>query len=394
MEHVHRRHVDTQERRGAATFPARRDPEGHAAQAALFARALRDGRRPQVRLRRTGPQVPPRSVRGAARRPALAHRPGSASAPQSRDPGRWNSSRSAVVSASVTTTRRTLFHHREISVGAQHWHVVEAGPRDSASTVVLAAGFPQSWYAWRRVMPLLAERHRVLAIDLPGQGDSGPSSSGYDSWATAGLVGDLLDDLGIERPVFAGHDVGAWIGFSAAYRLADRLAGVALLDGNVAGVNLNLDDTSGYGGWHFVFQRVPVLPELLFTGREREIVLWFLQHSALDWRATFSDADIDEYVRSYSRPTSMRGMLEYYRAVPENASRNRELSRARTPVPVLAVVGEASGSHELPQRLEPIVRDLTAVRLDDVGHYVAEEQPEAVAAALDSFAARVVGRRS
>ncbi len=239
-------------------------------------------------------------------------------------------------------------------------------------------------------MPLLAERHRVIAIDLPGQGDSGPSSAGYDSWATAGIVGDLLDDLRVERTVFAGHDVGAWVGFSAAYRLGDRLAGVALLDGNIAGVNLSLDDTGGYGGWHFIFQRVPELPELLFTGHEREIVLWFLQRSALNWRATFSDADIDEYVRSYSRPTSLRGMLEYYRAVPENAARNRELSTARIPIPVLAVVGAASGSHELPHGLEPIASDLTTVSLDGAGHYVAEEEPELVADALDGFAVRAV----
>lgn len=286
----------------------------------------------------------------------------------------------------MTTDRHDSFRHREVRVGAQLWHLVEAGPEDGASTIVLAAGFPQSWYAWRRVMPLLAGRHRVIAIDLPGQGDSGPSSSGYDSWATAGLVGDLLDDLRIDRPVFAGHDVGAWVGFSAAIRLADRLAGVALLDGNIAGVNLNLDDTGGYGGWHFIFQRVPELPELLFPGHERDIVQWFLQRSALDWRVTFSDADIDEYVRAYSRPTSLRGMLEYYRAVPENAARNRRLAAAGIRIPVLAVVGADSGSRELPQRLVPIAPDLTTSTLDGAAHYVAEEQPESVAAAIDSFA--------
>lgn len=278
-------------------------------------------------------------------------------------------------------------------VGAQHWHVVEAGEPDGVETIVLAAGFPQSWHAWRRVMPLLAERHRVFAIDLPGQGDSGPSASGYDSWTTAGLIGELLDELGLARPIFAGHDVGAWVGFSAAARLADRLSGVALLDGNVPGVNLHLDDTGGYGGWHFIFQRVPALPELLFTGHERDIVEWFLHRSALDWRATFSDADIDEYVRAYSRPTSLRGMLEYYRAVPENTARNLALGEAGIRLPVLAVVGASSGSRDLPTRLEPIAADLTAVTIDGAAHYVAEEQPQVVAAALERFALHASGRR-
>lgn len=294
----------------------------------------------------------------------------------------------------MTLDRDGAFAHHEIRTGSQLWHTVHAGSPDSASTIVLAAGFPQSWYAWRRVMPVLSQNHRVIAIDLPGQGDSSASSVGYDSWTTAGLVGELLDELGLDRPVFAGHDVGAWVGFSAAFRLRDRLSGVALLDGNVAGVNLDLDDRGGYGAWHFIFQRVPDLPELMFTGNEREIVQWFFERSALDWRTTFTDADIDEYVRAYSRPTSLRGMLEYYRAVPENEARNRELVTGGIDVPVLTVASAISGSRELGDRLAPIARDLTTVTVEESGHYVAEEQPEVVATALDAFATRANDRRA
>lgn len=289
----------------------------------------------------------------------------------------------------MTAERCVDFRHRELVVGDQLWHTVATGPRDRAPTIVLAAGFPQSWYAWRRVMTLLARHGRTaMAIDLPGQGDSGPSASGYESWAIAGLVGDLLDELRIERPVFAGHDVGAWVGFSAAYRLADRLAGAVLLDADIAGVNLDLRDTGGYGGWHFLFQRAPELPELLLPGHEREIVEWFLTRSARDWRATFTDADIDEYVRAYSRPTSLRGMIEYYRAVPKNRTDNLELARSRIRMPVLAVAG-ASGSRSLAGGLRPFAPDLTSATVEDAGHYVAEEQPRRVAEAVCDFAARL-----
>jgi hypothetical protein len=92
-------------------------------------------------------------------------------------------------------------------------------------------------------------------------------------------------------------------------------------------VNLDLDNSGGYGDWHCIFRRVPDLPELLFPAHERVIVLWFLTRSAQDWRATFSDADVGEYVRAYSHPTSRRGMLECYRAAPRNAIRNREVAR-------------------------------------------------------------------
>ena len=62
------------------------------------------------------------------------------------------------------------------------YHTVRAG---SGTPVVLLAGFPQSSYAWRRVLPRLAVRHRVIAIDLPGQGDSDKPIDGYDTKTTA-----------------------------------------------------------------------------------------------------------------------------------------------------------------------------------------------------------------
>ena len=61
------------------------------------------------------------------------------------------------------------FSHRQVQAAGLRFHLVEGG---SGPVVVLLAGFPQSWYAWRRVLPLLAERFTVVAIDLPGQGDS------------------------------------------------------------------------------------------------------------------------------------------------------------------------------------------------------------------------------
>jgi pimeloyl-ACP methyl ester carboxylesterase len=61
------------------------------------------------------------------------------------------------------------FSHRHVQAAGLRFHLVEGG---SGPVVALLAGFPQSWYAWRRVLPLLAERFTVVAIDLPGQGDS------------------------------------------------------------------------------------------------------------------------------------------------------------------------------------------------------------------------------
>ena len=87
------------------------------------------------------------------------------------------------------------------------YHVVASG---RGPVVVLVAGFPQSCYAWRRVAPLLAEEFTVLAVDLPGQGDSDKPVDGYDTRTTARRLHGLLRTLGHDRFVYVGHDVGAW----------------------------------------------------------------------------------------------------------------------------------------------------------------------------------------
>src|SRR6188768_533293 len=98
------------------------------------------------------------------------------------------------------------FQHRTVHADDIGFHIVTAG---EGPTVVLLAGFPQSWYAWRRVMPLLAEHHRVIAVDLPGQGDSDKPAGGYDTTTTAHRLHALLAELGERRYVLVGHDIGS-----------------------------------------------------------------------------------------------------------------------------------------------------------------------------------------
>lgn len=269
--------------------------------------------------------------------------------------------------------------HHLIDAGGVRWHFVTAG---QGPVVVLAAGYPQSWYAWRHVIPILAQHHTVIAIDLPGQGDTGPSPAGYESWDIAGLVTKLLDALHLQRVTFVGHDIGAWIGFALAYHSPDRLDALALVDGNIAGINLDLDDDGGYGGWHFIFQRVPELPEALLVGHERRIIEWFsTRMTGHRNEVIHTSTDIDEYARAYSRPTTLTGMLEYYRAVPANTALASTLTNP-LPMPVLALTGKRSGSINLPQSLASRAPHLTSIVLNDTGHYVPEERPTEVAAAI------------
>jgi pimeloyl-ACP methyl ester carboxylesterase len=105
----------------------------------------------------------------------------------------------------------------------------EAGPADG-EPVVLLHGWPQSWYAWRRVIPYLAGRYRVIAPDLRGFGESSRPATGYDTRTVAGDIVRLLDHLGIARVHLVCHDFGAVTatpslpnGASAPYRLPSSI---------------------------------------------------------------------------------------------------------------------------------------------------------------------------
>ncbi|MFS7873672.1 alpha/beta fold hydrolase [Streptomyces asiaticus] len=275
--------------------------------------------------------------------------------------------------------------HRMVWADDLRFHIVEAG---EGPTIVLVAGFPQSCYAWRHLMPLLADRFHVIAVDLPGQGDSDKPVDGYDTLTTGKRLRSLLKVLGEDWYVLVGHDVGAWVGYAYAHQFAADLRGVVLLDGNIPGVTLRPTITLGpdnWRNWHFLFNPIPDLPEALLQGRERILIEWFFSRKTANWRSTFSKADIDEYERAYQTPGGLRGMLGYYRAVLEDIEQNTPLMRRKIGVPILALGGEVGSAPDLYESMQPLGRDVRGGVIAGSGHYIPEEEPEALAREISNF---------
>ncbi len=99
------------------------------------------------------------------------------------------------------------FHHLSVQVDQLNWHIVAGG---SGFPIVLLSGFPQSWYAWRKVMPALAQHYTVLAIELPGLGGTDGPVTGYDTASIGKHLHDLIEHLGHKTYFMVSHDVGAW----------------------------------------------------------------------------------------------------------------------------------------------------------------------------------------
>ena len=275
--------------------------------------------------------------------------------------------------------------HQTLRLARVAMHVATSG---SGVPVVLLHGWPQTWRAWRKVMPLLATRHRLVVPDLPGLGDSSRPADGYDKKTIAADLREMCERLDLGRFHLVGHDWGGPTAFALACAMPEAVRSLAILDVTIPGIGPDI--SQGGKRWHHAFHMTPELPELLVEGREREYLGWFYRE--FSWqRDAIGETEVTEYVRCYSTPGALRAGFEYYRNIPVDAADNRALldSGFRLPMPVLALGGgrtEARGRAGEPlESLRAIATDVRGGVLPDCGHFIPEEQPELLAERLLAF---------
>ena len=280
------------------------------------------------------------------------------------------------------------FDHRFETVNGVRLHYVTGG-REDGEVIVLLAGFPESWFAWRKVVPRLASTYRIVAPDLPGQGDSDRPQSGYDTKALAEVVHGLLQQLGVVRYCMAAHDVGAWVAYPYAAMFGDEVRRLVLMDAGIPGITLPdalpTAPERAWRTWHFAFHALPDLPEILIAGRERAYLDWFLRRKTAN-PETFSDDDIGEYLRVFTKDGGLRAGLAYYRAAALSARQNRDLAaRGKLTMPVLALGADQGSIADMAAPLRAFAEDVRGGVVANCGHFIPEEQPEAAARELAAF---------
>jgi pimeloyl-ACP methyl ester carboxylesterase len=274
--------------------------------------------------------------------------------------------------------------HQALRLSRVNLHLVSAG---AGEPVVLLHGWPQTWHEWRKVMPLLAG-YRLVVPDLPGLGDSSQPSGGYDKKSIAADLVEMCERLQLGRFHLVGHDWGGPSAFALACAVPERIRTLTVLDVTIPGIGPDI--SQGGRRWHHAFHMTPELPEALVHGREREYLGWFYREFCWQ-RGAIAAADVEEYVRCYSRPGAMRAGFEYYRALPRDRADNEALlaSGFRLPMPVLALGGartEARGRAEEPlESLRAIASDVRGGTVPQCGHFIPEEQPALLAERLLEF---------
>ncbi len=285
-----------------------------------------------------------------------------------------------------------IFHHGAVKVNGVRLHYVEGGRGPS---LLLIPGWPESWYAWRRVMPaLVASGRHVIAVDPPGMGDSDHPETGYELKSVAEDIHEFTVTLNLTKagPIdVAGHDIGSWISYAYASSYPKDIRRLVLFDAALPGLTITASDgipdyETNLKSWHFSFNRLNDLPEILVQGHEREYLTWiFMNKTSKNWAIT-SD-DLDEYVRVFTKPGAVRASFAYYRAAfsPEGLAQSKKWARKKLEMPILAV-GSSNGVGDLLYKtLRPLATNVSGDIAEGCGHFVHEECPNVVAEYLIKF---------
>jgi pimeloyl-ACP methyl ester carboxylesterase len=252
--------------------------------------------------------------------------------------------------------------------------------------LVLLHGWPQMWWEYHKIMPALAQRYRVIAVDLRGGGDTDTPASGFDKKTMARDIRELIRVLGFSSVNIAGHDIGSMVAYSFAANHPEATRKVALLDvlhPNPSYFDFRLLKAPGqpFYPWWFAFNQVPELPEQLVSGRSRILVDWMFDNLLVN-RAAINDFDRSVYAAAYSRPEGIRGGNGWYQTFVQ------DIADLATYAPITPpVLGMA---HDLffpgmAAQLPTMATNVTLRQVANTGHYFVEEQPQAVINEFTAF---------
>src|SRR6266567_6509712 len=278
-------------------------------------------------------------------------------------------------------------HHRA-AVNGTTLHYSAAGT--AGSPILLVHGFPETWRAFRKLIPLLAAHHRVFAVDLRGFGDSDTAPGDYDSTTSAEDLHQLIAHLGVGPVHLTGQDISGATVFRLATTRPEDVLSFTAIEMGLAGFGLEmLADITHGGAWHIGVLAAPGIPEMLLTGREREFLGRFAFPAMSATPGAITDADIDEFVRTYSRPGGWRGAIGLYQSMLQEGPEIKDLAETHgLTVPVLAV-GVGGGPFTAGTMSQAAPGEVSSVSLDGVGHYAAMEAPDELAKAILGFAGSV-----
>jgi pimeloyl-ACP methyl ester carboxylesterase len=280
------------------------------------------------------------------------------------------------------------FTSRYVDAGDIRLHAVTGG---EGPPLLLVHGWPQTWYAWRFVMPKLAQDFEVIAVDQRGIGLSDKPREGYDVGTLANDLVALMDALGHDRCALYGTDTGMPIAHALAADHPERVERLVVSEAPLPGISpsppLFLPPQLNPRLWHLAFNQLPgEVNEALVRGRED--IFFGAEFDASAGTRKLPGEAVRYYVDTIaSDPEALRGSFEFYRAIPASSAQNEERKSRRLTMPVLAIGGAESGMEGVEATMRLVADNVQGVVLPGAAHWIAEQAPDELLATLSEFLA-------
>ena len=271
------------------------------------------------------------------------------------------------------------FKQEKVEINGFKMNVYRGG---TGSPVVLLHGMGESALMWEPLMKALSSKYSFIVPDLRGAGLSEAPESGYTKVAMADDVKTLLNHYGIAKADIVGHDIGLMVAYAFAAKYPETTSKLIVMDAFLPGVGPGDDIYNSPDIWHFRFHGKNA--ENLVKGREKE----YLNHLWNSFSAnpkSFPEAKKNYFAKQYAAPGHMRAAMEWFKAFPQDAKDNKELSKTQLPMPVLSIGGDKAMGGPLAATMKIVSPTAQSITFKDVGHWLMEENPKATIEAVDNF---------
>ena len=274
---------------------------------------------------------------------------------------------------------------RRVAVGDVTLHVVLAGPQDG-EPVLLLHGFPEFWFAWRKVMGRLAAAgYRVIAPDQRGYNAS-DKPDGIDAYRVEPLADDvaaLIGALGYGQVNLVGHDWGGGVAWQVVIRHPERVRRFAVIDTPHPQAGDGYESKEQTINWYRSFMQLPWLPE--FCARLGNYWLLASNLRATSRPGTFPDPIMDLFRSAWDQPGARTATTNWYRAAFRHPSRFEREQRIAVPTLVIVAPDDRFIPGDVSRRSTRFLDRGRLVELANGSHWVIQEDPATISRLLIEF---------
>jgi epoxide hydrolase 4 len=272
--------------------------------------------------------------------------------------------------------------HLHVEVNNIHLHVATIGV---GKPLFLLHGFPDFWYGWKSLIPLLKDNYKLIIPDLRGYNLS-DKPKGVENYDMNILIEDLInlvDYFKFDEIYLAGHDWGGVIAWCFAEKYPDRVEKMMILNAphpKIFQEQLSKNKAQQRASF-YIFEFLKPHGEQFVIKNDFKWLKWAV-FSGMDKKKDFTEYDKQKYLKAWSEPGAIEGGVNYYRA---NLNFKAWTGKIKVPTIVIHGMDDVAVLPSVLDGLDEYVKNLKIVKVEKASHWVMHDVPELIAKNIKDY---------